>query len=86
MPTPNNQLTPQEIAVMQMALDQMISDLKECASNPKLPFNPEARQHMRDILRNAESAHAKLAAVSGHLIQLDPFNPDDMAGFMTKES
>ena len=83
MPT---QFHPAEVAVMQMALQALIEDLGSAASSPKLPFTPEARIEMQNILSNAKSALNKCAIASGKLIELPPFREGDEKEFFTKES
>lgn len=79
-------LTPQEIMVIQMALSAMLEDMADVATNPKIPFNPQARKDMRDIMANGTSALKKIQAVSGSVVQLDPYKEGDADEFMTKQS
>lgn len=80
-----NQLTPSEIAVIQMALQGVIEDLQESAKAP-VPFTPEARKQMKEITDTAQSALAKIAKVSGRMVQMDPYQQGDEKEFLTKES
>lgn len=82
----DNKLTPDEVVVMQMALSGLIEDLEATSGNPSLPFTPEARKYQKEMLAAAKSALAKVAAVSGKLIKLDPYNEGDETEFLTKES
>lgn len=79
-------LTPNEVAVIQMALSGMIDDLKSVASDPTIPLTPQARKDSKDILNNAVSAHKKIASVSGNEIKLDPYKEGDEQEFFTKQS
>lgn len=82
----DNRLYPEEILVIQTSLQNTIEDLKDISSNPKLPFTPEARQDMRDILKFAESALAKIARASNCEIKLEPYKEGDEQQFFTKKS
>lgn len=79
-------LTPKEVAVIQMALSGMIDDLKAVASDPTIPLTPQARKDSKDILNNAVSAHKKIASVSGNEIKLDPYKEGDEQEFFTRQS
>jgi hypothetical protein len=79
-------LTPNEVAVIQMSLDSMIQDMETVSKNQKIPFTPESRKDIRDILNYAKSALAKIAIASGKLIKLDPYHEGDEKEFLTKES
>lgn len=81
-----NALTPDEVAVVQMALGAMIEDLEAARMNPNYPFTPETRKDMKDILSNSKSALAKIAVASGKLLKLDPYKDGDELDFITKQS
>jgi hypothetical protein len=79
-------LTPKEVAAVQMALNSMIGDFEAVGKDPTLPFNPEARREMKDILETAKSALEKIVKTSGHDVGLAPYNEGDEKEFFTKES
>ncbi len=81
-----NNLTPDEVAVIQMALSGMIEDLETVGKDPTIPFTPEARKHSREILTAAKSAHMKMAKASGMAVKLDKYNEGDENEFFTKQS
>lgn len=81
-----NQLKPDEVAIIQLALGGVIEDLEAGSKNENIPFTPAARKDLNDILRNAKSALAKIALVSGKLVRFDPYKEGDEKGFLTKES
>lgn len=81
-----NNLTPNEVTVVQMALSGMIEDLEEVSKDPTIPFTPQARKDQKEILTHARSAHAKIASASGHEVKLDPYNEGDENEFLIKRS
>ena len=81
-----NTLTPKEVKAIQMSLSGTIQDLKDGLSNQNFPFTPDARKDMKELVSVLESAHAKIALTSGHLVQLDPYVEGDEKDFLTKQS
>lgn len=81
-----NNLTPDEVAVIQMALSGMIQDLEEVGKDPTIPFTPQARKDQREILTAARSAHSKIALASGAEVKLDKYEEGDEQEFFTKQS
>jgi hypothetical protein len=81
-----NALTPDEVAVTQMALGGLIEDLEAAQKNPAYPFTPEARKDMVTILTNSKTALAKIALASGKMLKLDPYKAGDENDFITKQS
>ena len=82
----DNKLTPDEVVIIQMSLSGLIEDLEAVSGNQNYPFTPYARKQHREMLASAKSALAKVAAVSGKLVQLDPYQEGDENEFLTKES
>lgn len=80
-----NALTPDEVAVIQMALSGLIEDVTEVSQNIKYPFTPDARKDQREILQCAKSALSKIAIASGKLIKLHPYKEGDETEFLTKQ-
>lgn len=77
----------EEVAIIMMALDGVIEDITESSKDVTMPFTPEARVLMRDMLNHAKSARAKVNAVSGgNFVALAPFKEGDAEEFFTKES
>ncbi len=81
-----NQLTPDEVAITQMALTALIEDITYASMDITIPLTPQARKETADILATAKSALAKIADASGHLVQLDPCKEGDEEPFLTKKS
>ena len=81
-----NKFTPEEVTVIQMALQNTIEDLETVGKDPTIPFTPEARKDQREILACAKSALSKVQATSGHAVQMDPYKDGDEQEFFTKES
>lgn len=81
-----NNLTPDEVTVIQMALSGMIEDLETVGKDPTLPFTPQARKEQKEILTTARSAHGKMALASGMEVKLDKYNEGDENEFFTKQS
>lgn len=76
-------LTPNEVAVTQMALTTMIEGFEE---NKAMPYTPEAKMMIREMRENAQSAFKKLVLVSGHEIKMEPYKEGDEIEFLTKIS
>lgn len=72
-----NALTPDEVIVIQMSLSTFIEDMTEASQNAKFPFAPSARKDLKSMLSCAKSALDKIASVSGHLVQIDPYKEGD---------
>lgn len=81
-----NKLTSDEVAVIQMALQNTIEDLEIVGKDPTVPFTPEARKHSREILAHSKSALKKIQSTSGHAVRMDPYKEGDEKEFFTKES
>jgi hypothetical protein len=81
-----NVLTPNEIAITGMALAALIEDLEITSKDATLPFTPDARKDMSEMLSTAKSAQAKFELATGHEVRLDPFVEGDEKEFLTKES
>jgi len=79
-------LTPKEILMIQSALQIQIEDVESVSKNPALPFDPQAREDMRNILTTAKSALEKIGKMSGGIVGLAPYNEGDENEFFTKES
>lgn len=81
-----NKLSPDEVTVIQMALQNTIEDFETVGKDPTIPFTPEARKHSREILITAKSALKKIQSTSGHAVRMDPYKEGDEQEFFTKES
>ncbi len=81
-----NKLSPEEVAVTQMALSGLIEDMEAVSKDAKPPFTPEARKYQRQILTAAKSAKAKFVTASGKEVSLDPYKEGDETEFLTKQS
>lgn len=81
-----NALTPDEVAIIQLALQQLVEDNEAVSQNQNYPLTPEARMLMKDMLRVGKSALAKITLTSGHAVRMDAYNEGDETEFLTKES
>lgn len=72
--------------MIQMALQTTIEDLQATSKDPKIPFTPEARKDMKDMLSTALSAAQKMEKATGHALRLDPYQEGDEQEFLTKQS
>lgn len=79
-------ITPDETKVIQMGLAEVIESITETMKNPAIPFNPEARKSMKQILTVALSASKKIEAISGVSAEMEPYKEGDENEFLTKES
>lgn len=79
-------LTPKEVMTLEMGIARIIEDMEEVNNDQSIPFTPEARKDMRDILTNAKAAKAKLELIRGHEIRIAPYVDGDEKEFLTKES
>lgn len=73
-------LTPDEIAVMQMALQCLIEDTEDGMKDKR--FSNEAYLSLREILGNAKSALGKIQVMSGQAFKMDPYKPGDEDEFL----
>lgn len=80
IPILKNRLSPDEVVIIQMALDSTIKDLEAGLKEPRL--NDDAKKYIRDMLRVAKSAHIKIAQSSGKMVQLDPYVKGDENEFL----
>ena len=80
--------TPNELKSIILGLVTYIEDLEAVANDPKLPFTPESRKDMRDMLDSGRSAKRKLEDVvnKGIAFRLDDYQEGDEKDFLTKES
>ena len=79
-------LLPNEILMIQSALQAQIEDLESVSKNPSFPFDPQARKDMNDMITTTKSALAKIAKMSGHLALMEPYKEGDENEFFTKKS
>ena len=81
-----NALSPDEVAIVQIALKAIIEDLEDAIKNVDYNFTPEARKYNHDMLKFANSALAKIALASGKLLKMEPYKDGDETEFLTKQS
>jgi hypothetical protein len=81
-----NNLNPDEVTMIQMALATLIEDMEAVSKDVTIPFTPEARIYNKQILKAAKSALGKIQQASGHEVKLDPFVEGDQDEFLTKQS
>jgi hypothetical protein len=76
-----------EMNAIQMALLQLIEDVELGSQMQNVPFSPEARAEMKDILQSSKSALSKIQQITG-----DPRNtlpdlePGEENEYLTKPS
>lgn len=79
-------LTPKEVKVIHMALEVFIEDNTAMRTDQSIPFNPEAREMMKDMFETATSALKKIQETSGYAVMLDEYKEGDEREFLTKQS
>lgn len=79
-------LTPPEIKILVMSLAGTIEDFEAVGKDPRLPWTPEARKDMKEMLTHAYSAKKKLEKTTGFEVRLDPYVEGDEKDMLTKES
>jgi hypothetical protein len=82
----DNVLTPKEVKIIQMALQQVIEDNEAVSKNQNIPLTPEARGMMKDMFDTAKSALGKLQNTTGFAVQMDKYQDGDEKEFLTKQS
>jgi len=76
----NNILKPEEVNVIQLALDAMIEDVSETLKSVK--WNTGARKDLHEILDTAKSAQNKLGVLTGSVLKLAPYVEGDDKKFI----
>ena len=79
-------LNPNEARTVQLGLARILEDTTVNANNLKIPWNPEARQAMKEIREAAGSAAKKIEKYTGIAATLPEYNEGDEYEFLTKES
>lgn len=69
-----------------MALEVFIEDNTAMRTDQSIPFNPEAREMMKDMFETATSALKKIQETSGYAVMLDEYKEGDEREFLTKQS
>jgi hypothetical protein len=78
-----NNLTPREVKVIQLALQTFVEDTSEAMSDKK--FNFQARTQLNEMLTAGQGALTKITKASGYELKLEPYHPGDEAEFVTSE-
>lgn len=80
--------TPAEIKILILGLVTVQEDIQACNNDPKLPFTPESRKDMKDMLAAANSAKMKLESVvnKGVAFHIAQYEEGDEKEFLTQES
>lgn len=82
---PTVYVTYEEYKIIQVALGMLIADL----SNPKtqqLPWNPESRKDMLEMLAHARTLGVKIEKVTGIKAQAADYIDGEEINYFTKES
>lgn len=85
-PPPMIYLNPGEYMAIQMGLGAILEDMETVTKDPRIPFTPEIRNQMAEIMRDARSAALKIKKITGVDAILPPYRPGDENEFLTKES
>lgn len=81
----DNTLSPKEVAVIQLALQDMKEVLEE-TQKMGTPWNTQAITDLKDIYANCKSALEKITKISGLPVSLAKYEEGDEKEFFTKES
>lgn len=79
----NLNLEQDEKMFLEIAFTKAMDDLQRDASNPAMPFTPDARKGMKELLEAGKRLKVKLQQVG--FVMLTP-KPGDEQGFFTKPS
>lgn len=79
-------LKPDEGKFLSMAVVGMIEDLRQSLQNQSVPWNPESRKDMKDMLAAGESLRIKLKKLGFDMRDLPPYIDGEEKDYLTKES
>ncbi len=79
-------ITSKEVKATIIALTGIVEDLELTIKNPSMPFTPDARKDMKDLLELSKSALEKFRNTSGFTAVLEPYQEGDENEFLTKQS
>lgn len=79
-------LSPKEVLTIQMALAMMIEDVEASSKDVRIPFTPQTRKEIADMLLNAKAAKAKIDLAVGNECIIQPYQEGDEKEFITKQS
>jgi hypothetical protein len=79
---------PKEVMAISMGLGRVIEDINAMKKGEYvgIPWTPEARSILADILEACQSAASKLEKFAGVKCELPPYEEGDENEFLTKES
>lgn len=79
-------LKPNEAKFIALSVVSLLDQLKESARNPEIPFNPEARKDLKQMIEAGTSLQIKLKKLGFNVDDLPPYMDGDETEFLTKES
>lgn len=77
-----------ELKIFVMGIERIIEDFEAISKDQSIPFTPEARKDMKDILTASYSAKKKLEMVinKGVAFKMEEYREGDEDEFLTKQS
>ncbi len=75
-----------EMKAAQLALLEMERDMIKAHSDPRIPWNPDARRTQKEMRDAARSAIKKIAEKTGLPTELPTTDDHDIADYLTKPS
>jgi len=79
-------LKPGEHRFLSIAVLAMIQDLKESTQNQTLPWNPESRKQLKDMLAAGNDLKIKMAGLGFDMRPLPDVEDGEIPDYLTKES
>lgn len=82
----NVYIKPNEGKFLAMAVLGMIETLQASAANPKLPWDPQTRKDIKDMLEAGKGLRIKLAKLGFDMRDLPDYTKGEENDYFTKES
>jgi hypothetical protein len=82
----NLYLKPEEAKFIGMAVVALVEDLQATSRNQLIPWTPESRKTLKDMLDAGTTLRTKLTKLGFDMRPLPPFLHGDEKDFLTKES
>lgn len=79
-------LKPDEAKFLGMAVVDVVENLQNRAKDPALPWTPESRRTLREMIEAGTALRIKLGKLGIDVRDLPPYFPGDENEFLTKES
>lgn len=83
---PKAQITYDEAKFIIMAVSGTVEDLETNLNDPKLPWTPESRRDMKQMIAAGKSAMRKLSLITGIKEGLPPYVEGEEKDYFTKPS